>query len=113
MHGEFYDPCGEPVDKAYPSNDGASGVVVRNVVKDPDMGAAWLPRGDALVYARNRKEEWNPIYVVELASGEERRIATHTRMNHDLVCSARGLLAFRAQVGSWDDIFVAQLVSLP
>ena len=88
-------------------------VVARNVVKDSDVGPAWLPRGDALVYGRNRKEDWNPIYVVELASGDERRVATQTRMNHDLICSARGLLAFRAQVGSWDDIFVAPLVRVP
>ncbi len=88
-------------------------LMASNVVKDSNAGPAWLPSGRALVYARNLKEEWNPIYVVDLASRRERRIATETRMNHDLVCSAQGLLAFRAQVGSWDDIFVAPLVGAP
>ena len=88
-------------------------VAAENVVKDSDVGPAWLPGGGALAFARNRKEEWNPIYVVDLATRRERRIAADTRMNHDLTCSARGLLAFRAQVGSWDDIFVAPLVAVP
>jgi hypothetical protein len=74
------------------------------------VGPAWLPRGLALAFARDLKEEWNPIYVVDVHTRQERRIETDTRMNHDLACSKRGLLAFRAQVGSWDDIFVAQLL---
>jgi hypothetical protein len=87
-------------------------VVAANVVKDLDAGPAWLPWGHALVYARSSKEEWNPIYVVDADTREERRIETETRMNHDLTCSPAGLLAFRAQVASWDDIFVAQLVEV-
>jgi Tol biopolymer transport system component len=84
-----------------------------NVVKDPEVGPAWLPRGESLVYARNSKKEFHPIYVVNVATREERRIETGTRMNHDLVCSSRGVLAFRAQVASWDDIFVVPLVRMP
>jgi len=91
----------------------ATHVAAVNVVTDPIVGPAWLPRGHALAYARNLKEEWNPIYVVDLDARVERRIETRTRMNHDLTCSPRGLLAFRAQVASWDDIFVAQLVEMP
>lgn len=88
-------------------------VAATNVVKDSAVGPAWLPRGRGLVFARNLKEEWNPIYVVDLDAGREVRIETRTRMNHDLTCSSSGLLAFRAQVGSWDDIFVAPLVRVP
>jgi Tol biopolymer transport system component len=84
-----------------------------NVVKDPEVGPAWLPLGQSLVYARNLKKEFNPIYVVDVATKQERRIETGTRMNHDLVCSRRGVLAFRAQVASWDDIFVAPLLRMP
>ncbi len=91
----------------------AERVVASNVVKDSSVGPAWLPRGRGLVYARDLREEWNPIYVVDVRSGAERRIETSTRMNHDLTCSKQGLLAFRAQVGSWDDIFVASLVGMP
>jgi hypothetical protein len=51
--------------------------------------------------------------VVEADSREDLRLSTVTRMNHDLTCSRDGRLAFRAQVASWDDIFVADLVSRP
>ncbi len=84
-----------------------------NVVKDPEVGPAWLPWGRALVYARDLKAEWNPIHAVDTETGEELRIETPTRMNHDLTCSRNGLLAFRAQVASWDDIFVAPLGRVP
>jgi Tol biopolymer transport system component len=119
-----FDPAGE--DKAWSivvvPADGSGPAVGRalaeraaaaNVVKDSAVGPAWLPGGGGLVYARNLREEWNPIYVVDVSSGAERRIETGTRMNHDLTCSRQGLLAFRAQVGSWDDIFVASLVARP
>ena len=84
-----------------------------NVVKDPEVGPAWLPWGRALVYARDQKAEWNPIYAVDTETSEELRIETPTRMNHDLTCARNGLLAFRAQVASWDDIFVAPLERVP
>ena len=87
--------------------------VAQNVVKDPEVGPAWVPWGRALVYARNNKAEWNPIYMVDAETHEELRIETGTRMNHDLTCSRDGLLAFRAQVASWDDIFVAPLKRSP
>lgn len=101
-----------PADGSGPTKgmDLAGRVVATNVVKDSAVGPAWLPRGLALAFARDLKEEWNPIYVVDVHTRQERRIETDTRMNHDLACSKRGLLAFRAQVGSWDDIFVAQLL---
>ena len=119
-----FDPRGEdkewsilvvPADGSGPAKGKALAerVVASKVVKDSSVGPAWLPQGGGLVYARNLREQWNPIYVVDVGSGAERRIETSTRMNHDLTCSARGLLAFRAQVGSWDDIFVASLVGMP
>lgn len=87
--------------------------VAVNVVKDPEMGPAWLPHANLIVYARNLKKEFNPIYVVDTETGEERRIHTGTRMNHDVTCSSQGVLAFRAQIATWDDIFIAPLVRLP
>jgi hypothetical protein len=30
-------------------------------------------------------------------------------MNHDVVCSKNGLIAFRAQVEQWDNIYIAEL----
>lgn len=84
-----------------------------NVVKDPEIGPTWLPGGRSIVYALDRKKEFNPIYVVDAETKTERRVETGTRMNHDLACSAQGVLAFRAQVASWDDIFIAPLVTVP
>ncbi len=91
----------------------AKRVVGANVVKDPEVGPAWLPWGHAIAYARNLKAEWNPIYAVDVDTREEVRLETRTRMNHDLTCSSIGMLAFRAQVASWDDIFVADLRETP
>jgi Tol biopolymer transport system component len=119
-----YNPAGEdkvwsivvvPADASGPRKGAALAerAIAVNVVKDPEVGPAWLPVGQTLVYARNSKKEFNPIYMVDAATTEERRIETGTRMNHDLACSSRGLLAFRAQVASWDDIFVAPLVNSP
>jgi Tol biopolymer transport system component len=118
-----YNPAGEdkvwsivvtPADGSGPNKGAALAerAFAVNVVKIR-VGPAWLPRGPSLVYARNLKKEFNPIYVVDTATKEERRIETGTRMNHDVVCSSRGVLAFRAQVASWDDIFVAPLVRMP
>ena len=119
-----YSPSGEdkewsivaiPADGSGPSKGAALGklVVAQNVVTDPEMGPAWLPWGRAVIYARNLKAEWNPIYVVDTETRGEVRIETPTRMNHDLTCSRNGLLAFRAQVASWDDVFVAPLGKTP
>jgi Tol biopolymer transport system component len=116
-----YSPSGEekewsivtvPADGSGPAKGSALAqrAAAANVVKDPEVGPAWLPGGHALVYARNNKAEWNPIYAVDADTHEEIRIETGTRMNHDLTCSAKGLLAFRAQVASWDDIFLARLL---
>ncbi len=87
--------------------------VATNVVKDPEVGPAWLPWGQAIVYARNLKAEWNPVYAVDATTHEEVRLEMRTRMNHDLTCASDGKLAFRAQVASWDDIFVADLRVTP
>ena len=119
-----YSPSGEekewsivavPADGSGPSKGAALAklAVALNVVTDPEVGPAWLPWGRAVVYARNVKAEWNPIYVVDADTHEEVRIETQTRMNHDLTCSRKGFLAFRAQVASWDDIFVAPLTRTP
>jgi Tol biopolymer transport system component len=104
-----------PADGSGPSKGVALAgrAVAQNVVKDPEVGPAWLPWGHAIVYARDVKAQWNPIYVVDTETREEMRLSTETRMNHDLTCSRNGLLAFRAQVASWDDIFLTPLARTP
>ena len=119
-----YSPTGEekewsivavPADGSGPTKGPALAklAVAQNVVTDPEMGPAWLPWGRVVIYARNLKAEWNPIYAVDTETRGEVRIETPTRMNHDLTCSRNGLLAFRAQVASWDDVFVAPLGRTP
>lgn len=119
-----YSPSGEerewsivtvPADGSGPAKGVALAklTVATNVVKDPEVGPAWLPWGHAIVYARNLKAEWNPIHAVDADTREDLRLETRTRMNHDLTCSRDGRLAFRAQVASWDDVFVADLRGTP
>jgi Tol biopolymer transport system component len=119
-----YSPTGEekewsivavPADGSGPTKGSALAklAVAQNVVTDPEVGPAWLPWGRAVIYARNLRAEWNPIYAVDTETRAEVRIETSTRMNHDLTCSRNGLLAFRAQVASWDDVFVAPLGRTP
>jgi len=87
----------------------AERAVALDVIKDPEVGPAWLPDSRRLAYARNVKAEFNPVYTVDVDTRVEQRIDTGTRMNHDLTCAPDGTLAFRAQVKTWDDIFVAPL----
>jgi Tol biopolymer transport system component len=89
----------------------AERAVAVNVVKDPEVGPAWLPTDHTIIYALDRKKEFNPIHVVDTETRRERLVESGTRMNHDLTCSSQGVIAFRAQVASWDDIFVAPLAT--
>jgi TolB protein len=84
-------------------------VVARNVIPDVSMGPAWLPDGRRIAYVRNDKQDYNPIYVVDVDSRQHRRVMTGTHINHDLAVSPQGVLAFRAQVDQWDRIFLTKL----
>jgi TolB protein len=87
----------------------AARVVAHDVVPDVERGPAWMPDSRRLVYVKNDAKAFNPLYVVDTRSGLDRPIDTATRMNHDVVCSVDGVLAFRAQVEQWDHIFTAEL----
>jgi TolB protein len=87
----------------------AARVVARNVIPDVSMGPAWLPDGKRIAYVRNDKDAYHPIYVVDVESKQSRRLATGTNINHDLASSPSGVLAFRAQVDQWDQIFLVKL----
>jgi Tol biopolymer transport system component len=96
-------------------SDGISGdalaqkIVATDVVPDVEQGPAWLADGRALVYVKDEKLEYNPIYMVDLASRKSVQLKTGTKMNHDVACGPNGLIAFRAQVDQWDQIFIAKL----
>ncbi len=85
----------------------AARVAATDVVPDVETGPAWLPDGAGIVFVKNDRLEYNPIHVVELATGVERPLQTGTKMNHDVACAPDGTIAFRAQVDQWDHLFVA------
>ncbi len=84
-------------------------VAAADVIPDVETGPAWMPDGAGIVFVKNDRREYNPIYVVELATGVERPLKTETKMNHDVACAPDGTIAFRAQVDQWDHLFVARV----
>jgi len=84
-------------------------VVARNVIPDISLGPAWLPDSKRIAYVRNDKQDYSPIYVVDVGTHKESRLETGTSINHDLAISSDGILAFRAQVDQWDQIFLVKL----
>jgi Tol biopolymer transport system component len=115
-----YNPAGDPMvwSIIVVASDGtdpregeglAAKVAAADVIPDVETGPAWMPDSQGIVYVKNDRHEYNPIYIVDFKSGTERPVKTGTRMNHDVACSPDGLLAFRAQVDQWDHMFLAKL----
>lgn len=86
----------------------AARVVAYNVVPDVALGPAWLPDSKHIAFVRNGKQDYSPIYVVDVNTRKEARLETGTSINHDLAVSSDGMLAFRAQVEQWDQIFLVK-----
>jgi dipeptidyl aminopeptidase/acylaminoacyl peptidase len=84
-------------------------VVAYNVIPDISSGPAWLPDSKRIAYVRNDKQDYSPIYVVDITTGKGARLETGTNINHDLAVSSNGVIAFRAQVDQWDQIFLVKL----
>lgn len=100
------------------SADGSDGVqgeklegniIATDVVPDIEQGPSWLADGSGLVYVKDDALEYNPIYIVDVASKKSKQLKTETKMNHDIACGQGGLIAFRAQQDQWDQIFIAKL----
>ncbi len=87
----------------------AAKVVATGVVPDVERGPAWMPDSAGIVYVKDDRAEYNPLFLADLVRGTNVLIKTDTKMNHDVTCSIDGLIAFRAQVAQWDQIFVARL----
>ena len=115
-----YNPAGDPkvwailVIAADGSDPGqgeglAAKVVATDVVPDVERGPAWMPDSNSIVYVRNDRQEYNPIYIADLIRKTNLPLKTATKMNHDIASSAQGVIAFRAQVDQWDQIFLAKL----
>lgn len=87
----------------------AARAVVQDIIPDVERGPAWLPDSERIVYVKNDKHGYNPIYIVNVKDGTNQQIKTETKMNHDIACSPDGIIAFRAQVNQWDQIFIMKL----
>jgi Tol biopolymer transport system component len=84
-------------------------IVARNVNPDMERGPAWMPDSRRILYVEDNRHEFFPIRVVDIQDGSNMPLNTNTKINHDVVCSSDGTIAFRAQVEQWDHIFLARL----
>ncbi len=84
-------------------------IVARNVNPDMERGPAWMPDSRRVLYVEDNRHEFFPIRVVDIHDGSNMPLHTETRINHDVVCSADGTIAFRAQVEQWDHIFLTRI----
>lgn len=87
----------------------AARIVATGVIPDVEVGPAWMPDGKRIVYARSERRSYYPMHVVDVDSRADTELRTGTDINHDIVCSRNGVIAFRAQVNQWDQIFVMKL----
>lgn len=82
-------------------------IVASDVIADVEAGPAWSSDSGKIFYVKNAKDEFNPIYAVDIKSKMNHKLDTGTKMNHDIACSKDGILSFRAQAEQWDNIFIA------
>ena len=87
----------------------AARVVATDVVPDVERGPAWLPDSRRIAYVRNERQTFFPIYIADVAGRTSMLLRTGTNMNHDVTCSSSGMIAFRAQVEQWDQVYIAKL----
>jgi len=87
----------------------ADKIVATNVVPDIERGPTWMPDSKRIIYVRKDEHAFDPIHIADIEAKTNFAINTGTKMNHDVVCSLHGILAYRAQVEQWDRIYVAEL----
>lgn len=84
-------------------------VITTDVIPDLESGPAWTPDSNRIIYVKNDRLAYNPIYIIDIAEKTNHFLRTGTKMNHDVSCSSNGMIAFRAQSEQWDHIFIAAL----
>ena len=87
----------------------AAKIVATDVIPDVEVGPSWMPDSSRIVFVKNDRREYNPIYVADLKQKTTLPLKTDTKMNHDITCSSDGTIAFRAQVDQWDQVFLMKL----
>lgn len=93
-------------------NDLSEYVVAKNVIPDVASGPAWLPDGKHIVYVRNDEHDYSPIYIADILQRKSKKLQTGTNINHDVSCSKQGVIAFRAQVNQWDQIYLTKITDI-
>ena len=84
-------------------------IVATDVIPDVEVGPSWMPDSNRIVFVKNDRREYNPIYVADLKQKTTLPLNTDTKMNHDITCCSDGTIAFRAQVEQWDQVFLMKL----
>jgi Tol biopolymer transport system component len=87
----------------------AAKIAAVDIIPDVEVGPAWMPDSRRILFVKNDRQEYNPIFVADLKEKTVMPVKTDTKMNHDITCSVDGLIAFRAQVDQWDQIHVMKL----
>lgn len=87
----------------------ADTIVATNVVPDIERGPTWMPDSKRIIYVKKDEHAFDPIHIADIEAKTNFAINTGTKMNHDVVCSLHGILAYRAQVEQWDRIYVTEL----
>ena len=84
-------------------------IVATHVIPDIERGPAWLGDSQHIVYIKDIKEDYNPIYISDVTKKNAIKITTGTKMNHDVSISRKNTIAFRAQENQWDRVFVMKI----
>jgi Tol biopolymer transport system component len=87
----------------------ATKVVAMDIIPDVEQGPAWMPDSNTIVYVKNDRQAYNPIYIVDIEKRAHFLLRTGAKMNHDVTCSVDGTIAFRAQVEQWDHIHLVRV----
>lgn len=81
--------------------------IASDIVIDLNTGPAWTPDSRKVIFSKREQERFNPIFGYDVVSRKRYFLDTGTKMNRDIQVSKLGVLSFRAQVGSWDRVFLA------
>ena len=49
-----------------------------------------MPDSSRIVFVKNDRQEYNPLYIVDVKQKTILPLKTDTKMNHDVTCSADG-----------------------
>ena len=60
----------------------AAKVVATDIVPDVEMGPAWLPDSSRIVFVKNDRQEYNPLYVVDIGQKTALPLKTDTKMKN-------------------------------